>query len=189
MSQLGSDGKLCGVVRLCKGCGKTIAKGETCLYVVNGLVRDFYHPCCHPSNPNVLSAEQLYNLAHFDSAHVDWTQLNPASQERWAKLSWALRKSSMVVDTTPPVAVKGPTLDEIMTLVNAEYPDNLIHQTYVFPHAKVGDGLATFIVSELKETYDPTDLQAWKTAYETLEKARLDLTQVVNALFDQHSNS
>ncbi len=75
------------------------------------------------------------------------------------------------------------TLDELIDIANAAYPDNLIRRYHDDPSAELGDGLAQFIASELEGTFDATEVsdQLRDAAY-TIQNAIDQLQAVVDAL-------
>ena len=89
------------------------------------------------------------------------------------------------------MAEKNLTLDEIIQIANEVYPDGLIGQAYnQIRHSKkrpnVGDGLAEFIVRELKETFDPKAprLNQLTEAARVMSTARSEL-ETVEAAFQK----
>lgn len=79
-------------------------------------------------------------------------------------------------------------LSRIIAIANEAYPDGMIEQAYKAeqgppPKEDVGDTLATFIVRELKETYDETtpDKAQLVEAQRVMDKACLELSEVALA--------
>jgi hypothetical protein len=64
------------------------------------------------------------------------------------------------------------TLEEIIKVADDNYPDGLLQQAHL--GEDVGDGLASFIVAELKETYDEDaeDMEQLDTAIAALSASR-----------------
>jgi hypothetical protein len=73
-------------------------------------------------------------------------------------------------------------LSTIISIANMAYPDGLVEQAFQGDH--VGDGLAEFIVRELRDTYDPkaSSLDQLEEAARVMESALKELTDVKEAL-------
>lgn len=74
------------------------------------------------------------------------------------------------------------TLDELICVVSEAYPDDLVRLSH--EGTAVGDGLAAFIASELKATYDEdasTDYQLYE-AIRVLKIASKELNTVIESL-------
>ena len=77
------------------------------------------------------------------------------------------------------------TLKQMLKKIDKSYPDGLVKG------AKKGDTLATFIVSELEETYDPkaTDLHKLARAHITMVRVAQDVAGVRAALVELHRDA
>ena len=73
-------------------------------------------------------------------------------------------------------------LKNIIGIADMAYPDGLIK--LAFENERVGDGLAEFIVRELKDTYDEkaSSLEQLQEAARVMESARRELTTVAETL-------
>lgn len=82
------------------------------------------------------------------------------------------------------------TLNELITIAAATYPDGLILQYWDSirqkprKNANAGDTLAMFIVQELTDTFDPaaTDAEQVATASQAIERAAAELIGVTAAI-------
>jgi hypothetical protein len=88
-------------------------------------------------------------------------------------------------------------LNELIRIVSAAYPDGLLAVEYwdfkrECPRRNLegGDTLALFIALELKDTYDAdaSGKQQIETALRTIERAQVDLEQVIKALYNELTN-
>lgn len=90
------------------------------------------------------------------------------------------------------MATKSLTFAEIIDIANEAYPDGLIGQAYnQIRHRNkkipnVGDGLAEFIVRELKDTFEPkaSSLNQLTEAARVMKNARAEL-EAVEAAFQK----
>ena len=80
------------------------------------------------------------------------------------------------------------TLDEIIAIADAAYPDGFVARYWnakrqAVRRANLGDTLAQFIVRELKDTFDPqaTDAEQIATAAKAIENAASELAAVAAA--------
>jgi hypothetical protein len=73
-------------------------------------------------------------------------------------------------------------LSTIISIANMAYPDGLVEQAFQ-EGDHVGDGLAEFIVRELRDTYDPkaSSLDQLEEAARVMESALKELTDVKEA--------
>ncbi len=86
------------------------------------------------------------------------------------------------------------TLVEILNIANAGYPDQGLSLAYnpedgaepEWADEAVGDGLALFIVRELRDTFEPSNASDKQLieAIRTLETAMKDLAEVRSALLE-----
>jgi len=77
------------------------------------------------------------------------------------------------------------TLKQLLKKIDKSYPDGLVKG------AKKGDTLATFIVSELEETFEPKATDAHKLARAHLAMVRVaqDVIGVWSALYELHHDA
>jgi len=75
-------------------------------------------------------------------------------------------------------------LNDLIAIINEAYPDGLIQQYFEHPNGDNGDGLAAFIVHEVKETFakapDKTQL---REAVRVIQNARDELSPIIEALW------
>lgn len=78
------------------------------------------------------------------------------------------------------------TLNDIIDIADAAYPDGLVRLYHDDPHGQHGDTLAKFIAIELRETYydAATDKRKLDDAYDAIEKAVRELQRVLSAFMD-----
>jgi hypothetical protein len=77
-------------------------------------------------------------------------------------------------------------LKEIIEIASSVYPEGLVIQAYE-ANGNVGDGLAEFIVRELKDTYDSqaSDMEQLEEAERVMKNAQKELENVVSAFFNR----
>jgi hypothetical protein len=86
------------------------------------------------------------------------------------------------------------TLKDIIQIADRVYPDGLVGQAFKAeqgpPPKEVGDTLATFIVRELKDTFDPkaTALDQINEARRVIARASIELGDVARTFRDVASD-
>lgn len=76
-------------------------------------------------------------------------------------------------------------LKDLIAIINEKYPDGLVQQYFEKPNGDNGDGLAAFIVHEIKETFaekapDKTQL---REAVRVLQNARDEFSPIIEELW------
>lgn len=81
-------------------------------------------------------------------------------------------------------------LKDLIAIADENYPDGRVGMYFQNPSGNHGDGLAEFIVRELKDTFDPhsTDLAQQLAADRVMESAAESLHEVASA-FSRSANT